>query len=164
MKYLFYISLFIFPLTSCFSKHDTSRQIPSIKILLTDSASTFSTQFIKEGTPTILAFFDPDCDHCKEMTADLINNMNFFKSINIIYLTTNQSLFESRAFYQYYHLSQYPNIHYGIDTAFKFLKFFQPHSTPYIAIYDKDKDLRFTFDGGTSVSNMEIFLKKLSNE
>src|ERR1051325_1371806 len=51
--------------------------LPAFNILMLDSATVFNTYNVKEGRPTVLFFFSPDCEHCEMITDSLTKYMGY---------------------------------------------------------------------------------------
>ena len=139
-----------------YKKHPT---IPAFEILLLDSASTFNTYDIPKGKPTILMYFSPDCDHCEQMTDDILKNMADLSKVQI-YMITPMSLSVLQKFYLKMGLRRYKNIMVGKDYKFFFTDFYRAQYVPYIAIYDKHKHLVATWDGDAKIKDVKAALSK----
>src|SRR5438034_207081 len=63
------------------------RTMPAIQILLQDSTTIFNTYSIPKGTPTVLVFFSPDCEHCQKMIGEIVEKMDSMRQANFIFLT-----------------------------------------------------------------------------
>lgn len=139
-----------------YKQHPT---IPAFEILMLDSASTFNTYDIPKGKPTILMYFSPDCDHCEQMTEDMLKNMEDLSKVQI-YMITPMSLSVLQKFYLKMGLRRYKNITVGKDHKFFFTPFYRAQFVPYIAIYDKHKKLLATWDGDAKIKDILTVLSK----
>ncbi|GGB23806.1 MauE/DoxX family redox-associated membrane protein [Puia dinghuensis] len=117
------------------------RVIPSIPLLLTDSTTRLNTDDIPAGKPFVVIGFDPWCNHCQELTVDIIYHIEVFKDTRIFYITPAQFK-NMRTFYRYYQLSHYPNIVMGWDSANILFTYFKTDNTPLIVIFDAKKRLK----------------------
>lgn len=133
--------------------------LPAFEILLHDSSSVFNTYDIPKGKPTILMYFSPDCDHCEQMAADILKNMDELGKVQI-YMITPMSLSVLQKFYQKLELSKYKNIVAGKDHQFFFTDFYQAKYVPYIVIYDKHKQVLATWDGDAKIKDIKAVLSK----
>ena len=106
----------------------------------------------------MLMLFNPACDHCKQETEDLVKNIDKFKDIQIV-MATNVPLKEIRTFIEEYKLAQYKNIVVTQDTHYFLISFYQLHNFPFLAFYNKKKELISVFQGSMP---MEKVLKQFS--
>ncbi|GGB23996.1 TlpA family protein disulfide reductase [Puia dinghuensis] len=129
------------------------RLIPSIPLLLTDSTTWLNTQDIPTGKPFIVMGFAPWCVHCQRLTIDIKDHIKDFKDTRIFYITPDWFK-NMRSFYEFYKLSQYPNIVMGRDSANLFFGFFNSHTTPLITIYDAKKRLKKVIPGQPTAAQL----------
>jgi thiol-disulfide isomerase/thioredoxin len=135
------------------------KPMPSIALLAADSSTIFNTADIAPGKPTLLFSFETWCPYCKAQTESLISHLSTLKDINI-YMVCNTPFPEFKKFYNHYKLNNYPTIKAGIDYNTSFANFFKTNRIPYLAIYDKQKNLKQVFLGKTAISTIkEISLK-----
>ncbi len=127
--------------------------IPAFTLLLTDSITLFTKDDLKKNLPTMLILFSPDCDHCKQETEEIIKHMDDFKKINIV-MATLLPMEKIRSFYETYQLSRFENIVVGYDKFFILPSFFDIKSLPFLAFYDKKKNLISVFEGNLSIPKM----------
>jgi thiol-disulfide isomerase/thioredoxin len=150
MKYIISVSLLL-ALYGCFGRKPKKtgmegKSLPSFSLLLPDSITYLNTSNIKEGTPTVLFLFGPNCPYSKAQMKEIIEDMDGLKNINF-YLITNYPFHDMKRFYYEYNLSKYSNITIGRDTAYFFTDYLKIPGVPYMAIYGKDKKLIKTFTG-----------------
>lgn len=161
MKKIFPAVLFLFLCFAAKSQTHTDNipahlkllKLPDFKLLLTDSSTSFYTEQLSKKKTTILMSFSPDCDHCKQQTKEIIENIKEFKDVQIVMATTLP--FEMmKAFYAEYKIASYKNIIMGRDVLYFFPKYFLNHYLPLFAIYNKKGDLLHYFDGGVSTAEL----------
>ena len=150
-KYFILISLLI-PAVSGFSQKDTIHPpykrfpfFPPVKLLLPDSSS-FTKNDLPKKDPVLLMVFSPVCEHCQHETEELVKNMDKFRKITIVMATVMpfDSMMNFRAKYG---LSQYKNVIMGQDTQFFLLPYYDIHTLPFLAFYDKKRKLISVFAG-----------------
>ena len=116
-------------LTSSASKIDTIPQhlknlkLPDFKLLLPDSATNFYTEQLSAKKSTILISFSPECDHCKQQTKEIIQNIDQLKNVQIVMATT-LPFDMMKAFHEEYKIASYKNIIMGRDVLYFFPKVF----------------------------------------
>jgi thiol-disulfide isomerase/thioredoxin len=127
--------------------------IPGFNLMEVDSTTIFNTKDIPSGTPVILMYFSPECEHCQHLTEALLKNMDSLKNVQFVMLTS-LPFGLMKNFYQYYKIANYKNITMGRDYDFFFSRHFGSQYVPYLAVYDRNKKLMKVYDGGTKVSTL----------
>ncbi|SKD04327.1 hypothetical protein SAMN05660461_2816 [Chitinophaga ginsengisegetis] len=120
--------------------------LPSIELLLSDSASYLNLQSIRSGIPLVLFYFGPDCPFCQSEIEEIIVNMAHLRKIRF-YLITPYGYSDMKRFVDKYQLHKYDNIIIGVDYKFKFGSYFRTQVIPYLAIYSGDRKLLAAFAG-----------------
>lgn len=126
--------------------------LPAFDIRLPDSG-VFNTYYIPEGRASVIMYFSPDCDHCEMQVDTFINHMDELRQVRF-YLVTPLSLAQLRSFRDKLHLKRYPNIVTGRDEYSFIPKFFGVSYVPYIVVYDKQKKLVRSFEGGVKMADL----------
>jgi len=134
------------------------RPIPSIPLQLPDSTTWLNTNDIPAGKPFIVFGFSPGCAHCQDLTIRIKKDIDDFKDIPIYYITADWFK-NMRLFYQFYKLSNYPNIKMGRDSANIFFRYFNKKTTPLIAIFDSKKRLRRVISGEPTITQLAQSIK-----
>ncbi|HMH21383.1 MAG TPA: thioredoxin-like domain-containing protein [Puia sp.] len=159
MKQIIYLVIFG-GLSACALKTEEKGDLPSFNLLLVDSTTVLNTSTIPDGKTISLLFFSPDCEHCQEETESIIKNMNSLKNVQF-YFVTIDPFDRLKIFNQYYQLSQYTNIILGRDYTFSFPKYFDIKTTPFLAIYNKHKQLKVVLKGAFKVGRIIEEINKL---
>lgn len=129
-----------------FAQIDSSKQyfkapfIPAFNIRKIPDSSSFTNNMLQKGKPTILVFFDPDCDHCQHATKKITEKIDKLKDVQIL-MVTIYDFSRIKKFYKDYKLANYPNIILTRDAAFDLPKFYQVASLPDFYVYDKNGKL-----------------------
>ncbi|MEP6700935.1 MAG: redoxin domain-containing protein [Bacteroidota bacterium] len=129
---------------------------PPIKLLLPDSSSFFTKSDLAKKSPVMLMLFNPQCEHCRHETEQLVKNIDKFKNIQII-MVTSMPFDSMMTFREKYKLAQYDNIVVAQDPHFFLIPYFQVNSLPFLAFYNRKKELIDIFEGSLP---MEKVLKK----
>ena len=133
--------------------------IPPFKLLLTDSSTYVTKDDLGKKKPVMIMLFSPDCDHCKHETEDIIKNIDAFKKVEIVMSTTNP--FDKMVdFYNKYDLKRFDNIIVGKDVSYFFPVFYDIRSLPFLAFYNKKKELISVFSGALPVARVIEEIKK----
>jgi len=123
-----------------------------------DGTTYFTEKDLQKNKPLLIILFNPDCDHCKHETVEIIQNIDQLKDVQIVMATT-MTLDAMRAFYERYDLRRFDNIHVGQDTKYTLPSFYQNRLLPYLAIYDKNGSLLNTFEGSRKIDDLVNALK-----
>lgn len=157
MKFIFSV-LFIFMAGSVFAQADTMPppykrfpEYPPVKLLLPDSSSYFTKDDIPKKTPVWLMMFNPQCTHCQHETEELVKNIDEFKNIRVV-MVTSMPFDSMMAFREKYKLADYKNIVVGQDTHYFLFSYFQNRNLPFHAFYDKKKQLIKVFEGSVPIN------------
>lgn len=127
--------------------------IPPFKLLGPDSVTVFTKDDVKKNKAVLLMLFNPECDHCKYETQDIIKNIDAFKKIQIIMATT-ASITSMKEFYNNLDLGRFKNIQTGRDFQYMLPSFYMIRSLPYLAMYDKKGKLLTTFEGAMKIEDL----------
>jgi thiol-disulfide isomerase/thioredoxin len=134
--------------------------LPPFNILLQDSATIFNTYNIKEGKPTVLFFFSPDCEHCQMVTDSLVKYMPQMKEADF-YMFTFMPLTELRPFAEKKHLNELRNVTLGKDYEFFFPMYYKATTVPWLVVYDRHKRLVKAWNGGVKMPELIEMLQRL---
>ena len=157
VKFLFsFLTLIVVTLTSV-AQTEITPPYKRIKgwppLVLTQLNKQELTSKDLKNQATIIMYFSPDCDHCKQQTTEMINRIKDLSKYQII-LATYQPEEQMAGFQTYYQLQKYPNIRMGRDTKFLLPPFYKIKNLPYLALYNKKGDLIKTFDGNVKVDTL----------
>ena len=173
MKKILLSCILIFVALSSFSQADTAKKssslsqqedltlppykrfptIPPLKLLQLDSTSYFTKDDLKKNRPVLIVVFNPDCEHCKHETEEIIKNIDSLKNIQII-MATIMSFDLMKSFYEKYDLQRFQNITVGKDVQYTLPSFYQMHFMPYLAMYNKKGNLLATFEGSMKIEDL----------
>lgn len=170
MRYLFCALLFILCCNALVSRGQHTgdtlapyrkyRQLPSFQVLLPDSSRSFNTYNIRKGKPSVLILFSPDCDHCEQLSAMILDSLQAFKEVNLV-MATPFPLREIKAFIAKTGLGKIPHLVIGKDASFFFGSFFKTDTVPFIAVYDKNKQFVTTITRLKKIEELIAVLEPL---
>jgi thiol-disulfide isomerase/thioredoxin len=133
---------------------------PPVKLLLPDSTTFFTKYDLAKKKAVMLMIYNPLCDHCKHETEEIVKNIEKFKGIQIV-MATMMPFDTMMAFREKYKLAQYDNIIMGQDFQYFLSTYYMISNLPYLAFYDRDKELISVFEGSLPVDKvLEIFKNK----
>lgn len=127
--------------------------VPPFKLLEIDSASYFSKTDLKKNEPVLLILFNPDCEHCKHETEEIIKNIDQLKDVQIV-MATMMTFDAMKSFYEKYDLHRFSNITVGQDTKYTLPSFYQIRFMPYLAMYNKKGNLITTYEGAMKIEDL----------
>jgi thioredoxin-related protein len=135
--------------------------IPPFRILTTDSVNMTPTD-LKKNMPLMIIYFSPDCSHCQHLMYELKPKMADLKHVQVVMVTFAEPLKASQVFYRDFDLKKYPNFTVGTEGyTYVVQKYYDVHSTPYIALYDKSHKLVKAWDKTPPIDELVDEAKKL---
>ena len=161
MKKLYFVLVILFMTSVSFAQKtiDTTPPykrfptIPPFKLLQTDSVSVLTKEKLKKNKPVLLMVFNPECDHCKHETEEIIRHIKELKKVQII-MAAIAPYQKVKEFYLRYNLSEIKNILVGQDFQYMLPSFYRVNSLPYLAMYDKKGKLMSTFEGSMKIEDL----------
>ncbi len=161
MKRLFLFSSFLFIVIVSFCQQDSTAlppykrfpTVPPFKLLKVDSSSYFTKNDLKKNKPVLIILFNPDCDHCKHEIEEIIKNIEQLKNVQIV-MATNMPFDIMKSFYEKYDLEKFENITVGRDFQYLLPSFYQIRFMPYLAMYDKKRNLLNSFEGSMKIEDL----------
>jgi thioredoxin-related protein len=137
--------------------------IPPFKLLKVDSVHFVTKEDIKKNHLVLVMFFSPDCEHCKHQMRDILEDDKKFRDIEIV-MGTFQPFDEMKTFYNYFRISDHPNIYMGRDEHYMLPPYYRMKSLPCLALYDKKGQFIAKFEGNQKVDTiLEAFQKGKNN-
>lgn len=134
--------------------------LPPFTILLTNG-KYFSYKDLQKDKASILIYFAPDCEHCRDFTKKLTGRMRDLKKTQII-MVSYLPLLTMQQFNKDFKLDQFPNIKVGTEeNSFLVPNYFKIIKFPFTALYDKAGILVSTFREVPALDILSNFSKKL---
>ncbi len=131
---------------------------PPVKLMLADS-SFFTKDMLPRKTPVLLIVFNPQCDHCQHETEEILKSIDRFKDIQIV-MSTSAEFSQMKDFIEHYNLASQKNIVVGSDPGFFLNTFYRMHNMPFLAFYNKKKELISVFEGSMPINKVLEELEK----
>ena len=117
----------------------------------------FSNANLKKDTPTLLIYFNSECEFCNEEAQMIHANIALFAGFQLIFVSFEKSSL-IKAFATKHQLNAYDNVTFLSDTKASFATTFDVKSLPCLVLYDKNQKLIEKIKGQTKA---ETLLKKL---
>jgi thioredoxin-related protein len=160
MKKLIALFTGLLLIASAFAQVDTTKlpyqkfpTYPPVKLLLADSLTYYTKADLPKKSAVMLMIFNPECSHCQHETEEIIKNIEEFKNIQIV-MVTMMPLADLRAFKEKYKLDQFENIVVTKDPNFFLATFYMLHNLPFLAFYNKKKELISVFEGSMPIEKV----------
>jgi glutaredoxin len=102
------------------------------------------------NTPTVILFFNPDCDHCQYEAKAILEHQSDFATTHFWWVATVDAL-AINDFSKKYNLVSLSNHYFAKLPAEKVVETFGSVSVPHIFIYDKTGVLQKEFRGETKI-------------
>lgn len=134
-------------------------RVPPLTLLLTDSSSIFTKEQLAKKKAILIMLFDPGCDHCQQKTAEITQFIDKLEKVQIV-LSTNADFRKMKDFYDRYRLGQFSNIVVGKDINFLLPPFYEARHLPFLAFYNRKRELISVFEGAMPFEQMLAELKK----
>ncbi len=132
---------------------------PPVKLLKPDSTSYFTKDELPKKLAVMLVLFNPQCDHCQHETEEIIKNIDRFKNIQIV-MATSMPFISMKEFMEKYKLAAYKNITVAQDTHYFLPSYYMIKNLPFLAFYNKKKELISVFEGSMPIEKALEELKK----
>ena len=132
--------------------------IPPFRLMLSDSSTIFTRDDLKKNKPVMIIVYSPECEHCQHEAEELVKNKADFKNIQIV-MSTTYPFYQQQEFFNTYHLNELDNLVMGKDYQYILPSFFMLRNFPFIALYNKKKELITTFEGAYPIKTILEALK-----
>lgn len=133
--------------------------IPPFELKST-TGEKFTKANLKKGEPVVFFYFNSECEFCQDETQDIVNNINKFKGIRLIFVSS-ESIPKIIMFQLNYRLNQYDNIIFLCDFKNTFSKIFGITTFPGSLVYNHNGKLVSRNNGAIKVNYL---LKALNDE
>jgi thiol-disulfide isomerase/thioredoxin len=120
------------------------KNLPAFNLLLPDSTYFTPDQLPKYDFTTII-YFSPDCGHCQHTAKELVHSMDSLKNVFFVFVAY-KSLDDIKGFASYYGLDKFQNVRFGRDPKYYVPSFYRVEATPFVAIYNRNRELVKVFD------------------
>ena len=134
--------------------------MPAFRILLTDGRN-FSYKDLQPNKPTMLIYFAPECDHCKEYTHQLTSVLDNFKNTQVI-MVSYFPLPKMQQFYKEFKLDRFKNVKLGTEgNAFVVPAYFKIETFPFTVLFNKDRKVTNIYRQPPAMTVLYESVKKL---
>lgn len=127
--------------------------IPPFSIIKIPDSTRFTKDDLSRKRPTLIMVFSPDCEHCQNMTKELVANIALFKKAQIV-MTSPLDFWYIKKFYEEYGIANCPVITMGRDPSYMLGTFYKVRSFPKIYLYDKKGNFVMSFEGEVPIERI----------
>jgi thioredoxin-related protein len=122
------------------AQNTDAKPLAPFEITLINNQSLKSFQ-LKKDQPVILMYFSPECDHCKDLTREIVKQAKSIGTKQLV-MVTYFPLAEVKKFANDLSLQNYPNIKVGTE-GMKLIvqKHYNIRNFPFLALYNKSGKL-----------------------
>ena len=114
-----------------------------------------------QSRPLVIKYFHPECDFCRYEASVMASSAAAFAWIQVVMITSDDSLRRVERFVNEYHLHEIDNIQFLVDRNSRFRETFGRAILPSVYIFGTDQKLAGQFLGET---HPEIILNLLMKE
>ena len=137
------IVLFVFVVFSFLSvsaQNNEAKPLAPFDITLINSKNLRAYE-LKKNEPVMLMYFSPDCDHCKELTTEILKSAKTFGSKQLV-MVTYFPVADVKKFANDLSLQKYPNIKVGTEgMTLVVQKHYNIRKFPFVVLYNKSGKL-----------------------
>jgi hypothetical protein len=130
--------------------------VPTFPLTLPDG-HVITKNDLKKNVKTIVFVFSVDCDHCKQLTEDMLKNIDKFKKTQILMVTPFQPE-QMKVYYNNYNIKNYPNIIMASEPTRQIMYFYDLHYFPGVFVYDKKQQFVKGFEGTVKLDQLQEYL------
>lgn len=157
LKIVFFIAALFLITGVKAQKENFNKSIPPFKIACTDSVY-FKASDLQKNIPSVLVYFDPDCDHCRDFTESFLKRISEFGNTQIV-MISYVSLAAMKKFELAFNLKRYPKIKVGTEgTSFVVQRYYKIQRFPFIAVFNKNGSLQAAY---REVPSIDEILKQI---
>lgn len=113
--------------------------IPEFEFL-TLKQQSYTKANLKPNLNTIFIYFNSECDFCQHKAQSISDNLDSFKNVQFIFVST-EPIAIIKQFSEQYNLNSKQNITFLYDNLSTFSNQFDANSIPYLLIYDQNQKL-----------------------
>jgi peroxiredoxin len=130
--------------------------IPAFQLTMPDG-HVITKNDLQKNIKTIVFIFSVDCDHCKQLTEDMLKNIDMFKKTQILMVTPFKPE-QMKEYYNSYNIKNYPNIIMASEPTRQIMYFYDLHYFPGLFVYDKKQQFVKGFEGTVKLDQLREYL------
>ena len=130
-------------------------QMPGFSFEKTDH-SALTPETLMKGKPTIVFFFDPDCEHCQDQAGRMKPYLAQFKDVNLIWVSWGEM--DAIKKFQTTFIGSASNIHFAKDVNYAIDRYFGESNIPTVHIFGKDGKKITTLSEVADAADIKAYL------
>jgi hypothetical protein len=138
--------------------HAVGSPFPPFRVVSKDGKE-YTGQSLNSNANLFVMMFNPTCEHCEDMTADIEKNITMFKQSNIVLVAAPMMGPYLDGFINGLKTKQYPQLKIGLDSASFIDKTFNYITLPQINVYSADRKLIKSFSGITTIDSLKPYIQ-----
>lgn len=119
--------------------------VPNNKLRRLDSSSVSLSKIVKDSSPLVILFFNPECNHCEDEIKIICERMPSLAHIQFIFVT-NRPPFMVKPFVKKLKLANHKNITTLVDMSNSMIRYYGISNFPSMIIYDRNKRARVKYN------------------
>lgn len=130
--------------------------IPAFPLTLPDG-QTITKDDLKKNITTIVFVFSVECDHCKHLTEEMLQNIDKLKKTQIVMITPFK-VEQMKEYYSQYKIRNYPNIIMASEPTRQIMYFYDMKYFPGLFVYNKKQQFVKGFEGTVKLDQLLEYL------
>lgn len=126
--------------------------IPAFPLTLVDG-HTITKNDLRRNEKTMVFIFSVDCDHCKQLTTEVLKNIDKFKKVQIL-MVTPFKVDKMKEYYDHFNIKNYPNVIMASEPTRQIMYFYDLHYFPGLYLYDKKQQFIKGFEGTVKLDSL----------
>ena len=137
---IFLLMIVVFGVAVLNAQNNEGKSLAPFDITLINNKTLKAFQ-LKKNEPVMLMYFSPECDHCKELTTEILKSAKSFGNKQLI-MVTYFPIAEVKKFANDLSIQKYPNIQVGTEgMTLVVQKHYNIRTFPFVALYNKSGKL-----------------------
>lgn len=137
-----------------------SDKLPPFRIIQTNG-KVFKAEYLPFKKPIVIIYFSPDCEDCLEFMDSFFKKIKDFNKASVVLITFMPREYLIK-FSTKYGIKGRGNIYIGTEGSSYFVRdYFKMDGIPFIALYDKDGNVKSTYCKSIPLNDLIASLKKL---
>lgn len=132
--------------------------LPPIR-LITPDTQVVTGKMLKNNANLFVMMFNPLCEHCEDMTSNIVKNIDLFKKSKMVLVAASMMTDYMKYYEGLFKLNKYPQIILGRDSSKVFDRLFNYNNLPQINIYDHNHRLIRTINGQETVDSLRKYIE-----
>lgn len=137
-----------------------SDKLPPFRIIQ-PNGKVFKAEYLPFEKPIVIIYFSPDCEDCLEFMDSFFKKIYDFNEASIVMITFMPIEYLTK-FSMKYGIKGRGNIYLGTEGSSYFVRdYFKMDGIPFVALYDKDGNVKSTYCKSIPLNDLIASLKKM---